>query len=192
MAPDSIQGSQGPLPAIRKITGWYMATAVLFILLGAFAIVEPAAAGLGVTVLVGSMLIFGGVAHLIGACAGGAAKEIIFQIAVGVAYLVAGRYSLTHPHLAVGTLTLLLGAVILIGGVVEISSYSRLSTREASGWILLNAIVTFLLGGMILLHWPSSSMWAIGILVGLTLLMTGMTRLIFALAARKLTRLAAQ
>lgn len=192
MAPDSIQGSQGPLPAIRKITGWYMATAVLFILLGAFAIVEPAAAGLGVTVLVGSMLIFGGVAHLIGACAGGAAKEIIFQIAVGVAYLVAGRYSLTHPHLAVGTLTLLLGAVILIGGVVEISSYSRLRTREASGWILLNAIVTFLLGGMILLHWPSSSMWAIGILVGLTLLMTGMTRLIFALAARKLTRLAAQ
>lgn len=192
MAPDSIQGSQGPLPAIRKITGWYMATAVLFILLGAFAIVEPAAAGLGVTVLVGSMLIFGGVAHLIGACAGGTAKEIIFQIAVGVAYLVAGRYSLTHPHLAVGTLTLLLGAVILIGGVVEISSYSRLRTREASGWILLNAIVTFLLGGMILLHWPSSSMWAIGILVGLTLLMTGMTRLIFALAARKLTRLAAQ
>ena len=190
--PGSIQGFQGPLLARTKITGWYIAIAVFFILLGAFAIVEPAAAGLGVTVLVGWLLIFGGVAHLIGACAGGAAKEIIFQIAVGIAYLVAGRYSLTHPRLAIGTLTLVLGAVILTGGVVEIISYFRLKSQDASGWILFNGIVTLILGGMICFHWPSSSVWAIGIFVGLTLLMTGMTRLMFALKARKLTRLAAQ
>lgn len=190
--PDSVQGLQGLLAAKAKITGWYITTAVLFILLGAFAVVEPAAAGLGVTVLVGWMLIFGGVAHLIGACAGGAAKEIIFQIAVGIAYLVAGRYSLTHPHLAIGTLTLLLGAVILTGGVVEIISYFRLKSQDASGWILFNGIVTLILGGMICFHWPSSSVWAIGIFVGLTLFMTGMTRLMFALTARKLARLAAQ
>lgn len=186
VTPGSVQGSQGPLPAIRKITGWYLAAAVLFILLGAFAIVEPAAAGLGVTVLVGWMLIFGGIAHLIGACAGGTAKEIIFQIAAGIAYLVAGRYSLTHPHLAVGTLTLLLGAVILTGGVIEIISYFRRKSQRASEWVLFNGIITFILGGMICFHWPSSSVWAIGTLVGLTLLMTGMTRLMFALAARKL------
>ena len=189
--PGSVQGSQGPQgpqPVIKRITGWYIAAAMLFILLGAFAIAEPAAAGLGVTVLVGWLLIFGGVAHLVGAFAGGALKEIIFQIAVGIAYLVAGRYSLTHPLLAIGTLTLLLGAVILTGGVVEIISYFRLKSQGASGWILLNGIITFILGGMICFHWPSSSVWAIGILVGLTLLMTGMTRLMFALAARKLLR----
>lgn len=186
--PGSVQGSRGPQPVIKRITGWYIATAALFILLGAFAIVEPAAAGLGVTVLVGWLLIFGGVAHLIGAFAGGAVKEIIFQIAVGIAYLVAGRYSLTHPLLTIGTLTLLLGAVILTGGVVEIISYFRLKSQGASGWILLNGIITVILGGMVCFHWPSSSVWAIGILVGLTLLMTGMTRLMFALAARKLLR----
>lgn len=189
--PDSVQGLQGPLPAIRRITGWYIAAAVLFIVLGMFAIVEPAAAALGVTVLVGWLLIFGGLAHLIGACAGGAAKEINFRIVIGIAYLVGGRYSLTHPHLAIGTLTLLLGAVILTGGLVEIISYFRLKRQDASGWMLLNGIINLLLGGMILFHWPSSSVWAIGILVGLTLLMTGMTRLMFALTARKLTRLAA-
>lgn len=189
--PSPIQGLQASLPAIRKITGWYKATAVLFILLGVFAVVEPAAAGLGVTVLVGWLLIFGGLAHLIGASAGDTAKEIIFQIVVGIAYLIAGRYSLTHPHLAIGTLTLLLGAVILIGGLVEIISHFRFRNQGASGWILLNGIVNLLLGGMILFHWPSSSAWAIGILVGLTLLMTGMTRVMFALTARKLSRLAA-
>lgn len=185
--PGSVQGSQGPLPAIKKITGWYIATAVLFIALGMFAIVEPAAAALGVTVLVGWMLIFGGVARLIGACAGGAAKEIIFEIVIGIAYLIGGRYSLTHPHLALGTLTLLLGALILTGGLVEIISYLRFESRDTSGWMLLNGIINLLLGGMIMFHWPSSSVWAIGILFGLTLLMTGMTRLVFALTARKLT-----
>lgn len=190
--PSSVQGLQGPLRAKTKITGWYIATGVLLILLGVFAVVEPITAALGVTVLVGWLLIFGGLAHLIGACAGGAAKEVIFQIAVGIAYLVAGRYSLTHPRLAIGTLTLLLGAVILTGGLVEIISYFRFKSQDSSGWILFNGIISFILGGMICFHWPSSSVWAIGILVGLTLLMTGMTRLMFAFTARRLSRLAAQ
>ena len=186
--PGSVQGSQGPLTAIKKITGWYIATAVLFIALGMFAIVEPAAAALGVTVLVAWMLIFVGVGRLIGACAAGAAKEIIFEIVIGVAYLIGGRYSLTHPHLALGTLTLLLGALILTGGLIEIISYLRFESQDTSGWMLLNGIISLLLGGMIMFDWPSSSVWAIGILFGLTLLMTGMTRLMFALTARKLTR----
>lgn len=184
--PSSVQGFQVPLSAKTKITGWYIATAVLLTVLGVFAIVEPITAALGITVLVGWLLIFGGVAHLIGACAGGTAKEIIFEIVTGIAYLIGGRYSLTHPHLAIGTLTLLLGAVILIGGVVEVISYFRFGSQDASGWVLFNGITTFILGGMICFHWPSSSVWAIGILVGLTLLMTGMTRLMFALTARKL------
>ena len=191
-AASPVQGLQGPLRAAKKFAGWYIVVAVLFIVLGVFSIVEPAAAALGVTVLVGWLLIFGGIAHLIGACAEPEAKQVIFQIAIGIAYLIGGRYSLTHPHLAIGTLTLLLGAVILTGGVVEIISYSRLKGQDASGWLLLNGIINLLLGGMILFHWPSSSIWAIGILVGLTLLMTGMARLMFALTVRKLARLAAR
>jgi uncharacterized membrane protein HdeD (DUF308 family) len=52
--------------------------------------------------------------------------------------------------------------------------------------LLLNGIITLLLGGFIWFHWPSSSVWAIGILVGVDLLMTGISRLMFGLAARKL------
>lgn len=160
-------------------------------MLGVFAIVEPVAAGLAVTVLVGWLLIFGGLAHLIEACAEeGARKRVIFQVVLGIAYLIGGRYLLTHPHLAIATLTLLLGAVIQVGGLVEINSSFRSNSQDASGWMLVNGIITFLLGGMIWFQWPSSSVWAIGILVGLTLLMTGMTRLMFALTARKLARLA--
>ena len=187
-----VQSLQGPSPATRKITGWYIAATALFMVLGIFAIIEPAVAALAVSRLVGWLLVFGGLVYLIGACAGRGLKEVIFQLAIGIIYLIGGRYSLTHPHLAMATLTLLLGAVIMAGGVAEIVSYLRLKSADASGWMLFNGIIRFFLGGMIWFHWPSSSVWAIGILVGLTLLITGMTRLMFAFTARKLSRLEAR
>lgn len=186
------QNLQAPLRATRKITGWYIAGTLLFMVLGAFAIVEPAVAALAVSRFAGWLLVFGGVAYLIGACTGRSVKEVIFQLAVGILYLVGGRYFLTHPHLAMGTLTLLLGALIMAGGVTEIVSYLRRKSDDASGWALFNGVVGIVLGGMIWFHYPSSSVWAIGVLVGIVLLMTGTTRLIFALTVRKLIRLAAR
>jgi len=183
-----VQNLQGPSPTTRKITGWYFAVAALFIVLGIVAIIEPAVAALTVSRLFGWLLVFGGLIYLISACTGHVVKEVIFQVAIGIIYLVGGRYSLTHPRLALGALTLLLGAVITAGGVAEIVSYLRLKSSDASKWMLFNGLITFFLGGMIWFHWPSSSVWAIGTFVGLTLLMTGMTRLMFAFTARKLSR----
>jgi uncharacterized membrane protein HdeD (DUF308 family) len=60
------------------------------------------------------------------------------------------------------------------------------------GKLVVLALITLLLGGLIWLQWPSSSGWAIGTLVGVNLLMTGIWRLMFGLAARKVAnRLAA-
>jgi uncharacterized membrane protein HdeD (DUF308 family) len=117
---------------------------------------------------------------------GGGKRQVIFQVLIGIVYVLAGLSCLTHSLLAIGTLTLMLAAVILFEGVLETVSYVRLKGQHASTWMLLNGIITIVLGAMIWLHWPSSSTWAIGILVGANLLMTGITRLTFGLAARKL------
>ena len=85
---------------------------------------------------------------------------------------------------AVGTLTLLLASVLFIAGVFEIAAYFQIAT--ASGWLLANGIVTLVLGGLIWFQWPSSSVWAIGLLVGVNLLMTGFTRLMLGAAGRRL------
>jgi uncharacterized membrane protein HdeD (DUF308 family) len=183
-----VEGLRGSMGVVKRITGWYIAAAVLFIVLGIFAIVEPGIAGLGVTLLVGWLLIFGAAGHFIAALKGGGAKQVIFQALVGIVYLIGGLYFLTHTIMAVGTLTLLLAGVILAEGVLEVIAYFRLKGEGASGWLLLNGIITLLLGGLIWVHWPSSSIWAIGTLVGVNLLMTGITRLMFGLAARKLIR----
>jgi uncharacterized membrane protein HdeD (DUF308 family) len=181
--------TQGPvLNEARKFSGWLIAAAILFIVLGAFAIIEPAVAGLGVALLVGWLLIFGGISHFVSAFEGGGARRVLFAILVGVVFVIGGYYFVTHPLLALSTLTLLLAAVILAAGVCEIITYFRLRSEHASGWILFNGIVALFLGALIWLHWPSSSVWAIGTLVGVNLLLTGITRLMVGLTGRRLIR----
>jgi uncharacterized membrane protein HdeD (DUF308 family) len=105
---------------------------------------------------------------------------------VGIVYLIGGLYFLTHTIMGVSTLTLLLSGVILAEGVLEILAYFRLRSMHGASWMLINGVVTLLLGGLIWFHWPSSSVWAIGTLVGVNLFMTGISRLMMGLAARKL------
>ena len=174
----------------KRYTGWSILGAVLFILLGLFAIVEPATAAVGIVLLLGWLLIFGGIAHFIGTFRGGGAKRVFFQILSAVVFLVAGYYLLTHPQLAVGTLTALLALVIFAEGIFDIITYFRLQRESPSGWMLLNGIVALVLGGLIWVQWPSSSAWALGTLVGVNLLMTGITRLMFGLAGRRLVKAA--
>jgi len=181
--------TQGPLiKEARKFSGWLIVAAILFIVLGAFAIIEPAVAGLGVALLVGWLLIFGGISHFVSAFEGGGAKRVIFQVLAGVLFVIGGYYFITHPLLGLSTLTLLLAAVILAAGVCEIITYFRLKSEQASGWMLFNGIVALILGALIWLHWPSSSVWAIGTLVGVNLLLTGITRLMVGLTGRRLIR----
>jgi uncharacterized membrane protein HdeD (DUF308 family) len=178
-------GLQGP-GLVKKATGWFIAIAVLFIVLGIFAIAEPFTAGLGVTLLVGWLLVLGAVAHFIAAFKGGGAKNVLLQVLVGIVYLIGGGYFLTHTIMGVSTLTLLLAGVILVEGIFELVAYFRLRSAGGSSWLLINGVVTLLLGGLIWFHWPSSSVWAIGTLVGVNLLMTGISRLMLGLAARRL------
>ena len=180
------QGLQTPGKLAKKASGWFIAIAVLFILLGLFAIAEPFAAGLGVTLLVGWLLVIGAVVHFIAAFKGGGAKHVLLQVLVGIVYLIGGGYFLTHTIMGVSTLTLLLASVILVEGIFELLAYFRLRSGGGSGWFLVNALVTLLLGGLIWFHWPSSSVWAIGTLVGVNLLMTGISRLMLGLTARRL------
>jgi uncharacterized membrane protein HdeD (DUF308 family) len=171
---------------IKKTSGWSIGIAVVFIVLGMLSIIEPGVAGLAVTVLVGWLLIFGGAAHFIAAFSGGGAGRVIWQVLIGIVYVLGGFYFVIHPLLGLGSLTLLLAIFILMAAVFEAIAYFRTRGAHGSGWLLVNAVITLLLGGLIWFHWPSSSVWAIGTLLGINLLMTGISRLMLGLAARKL------
>jgi len=188
--PNPRHGLAGPGTIVRKAGRWLTAIGIVFIVLGALAIIEPAVAGLAVALLVGWFLIFGGIAHAVAAFAGGGAGRVFWQVIVAAIYLVGGLYFLTHPLLGLGTLTLFLAAILLVEAVMEVAAYVALRGEGGSGWRLVNAIVTLLLGGLIWMNWPSSSVWAIGTLVGVNLMITGFSRVMLGIAARRLATVA--
>ena len=159
---------------------------IIFIVLGVLAVAEPVVAGLAVAILVGWALVFAGLAHLIGAFAGGGIGRAVWQGVVGVVYAFCGVYFLTHPLIGLGTLTLFLAMVLFVEAAFELMVWGATRALPGAAWRLFNGLVTALLAVLIWVHWPSTSVWAIGTLVGVNLLMTGVSRLMLASAGRRI------
>lgn len=179
-------GLSGVGTIVNKAGRWLTAMGIVFIVLGVLAIIEPAVAGLAVAIFVGWLLILGGVAHAVGAFGAGSAGRTAWQLLLAVIYVLGGFYLLTHPLLGLGTLTLFLAVILVMEAILEVIAYFAGRGETGSGWRLVNAIVTLILGAMIWRNWPSSTAWAIGTLVGVNLMMTGFSRLMLGTAARRL------
>jgi len=145
----------------------------------------PLLAAVAVSALVAWLIVLAGVVHLVLAFRVHGAGNMIWKLLVGIAYLCFGVYVLLHPILAVASLTLLLAALFVIEGVLDIILYVKMRPLHGSSWMLLDGIVSLLLGAMIYLQWPSSSGWAIGTLVGISLIFSGVARVMMSLSVRK-------
>jgi uncharacterized membrane protein HdeD (DUF308 family) len=170
---------------LRKSLGWTIALSVVMIIAGILAIIMPPIAGIAVTVLFGWLLTFSGVAHLAYAWHTRGTGAILWELLLGAAYLFAGIYSLLHPLLSMVSLTLVLAIYLFVEAILEFILAVRLRPLAGSGWLFVDGIVTLILAIMIWLNWPSSSAWALGLLVGFSMLFSGMTRLMISLAARR-------
>ena len=145
----------GGLPGVGTIVKagrWLTAMGIVFVVLGVLAIIEPAVAGLAVAILVGWLLIFAGVAHAVGASGGGGTGRVVWQLVLAVVYVGGGFYLLTHPLLGLGTLTLFLAVILVTEAILEVIAYFNVRSESGSGWRLVNAVVTLILGGMIERH----------------------------------------
>jgi uncharacterized membrane protein HdeD (DUF308 family) len=161
--------------------GW----AILMIVLGFLAVALPLATGIGVAIMVGWIIVFSGFAYLAYAFAAQGAGAFLWRMLIGIAYVVGGLYLVIHPGLALQSLTLVVAAILFAEGVLQMIVFFQFRSLPGSGWILFDSIMTLLLGFMIAYPWPLSSAWAIGTLVGVNLLVSGFTRLMYSTAARK-------
>jgi len=150
--------------------------AVIFGALGIAAIVEPAVAGLTVTMLVGWILVLAAFANAVSAFGAESISRVAWQAIVATIYFVGGISLIMNPLLGLGALTLLLATILFAEAISEVVAFVQAPRDPGAPWLLVNGLVTTILGMMICVHWPSSSIWAIGTLLGVNLLMTGVAR----------------
>jgi uncharacterized membrane protein HdeD (DUF308 family) len=170
----------------KRSVGWAIALSVLLIIAGILAIVVPPAAGIGVAIVIAWLVLLGGVAHLAIAWHLRSTGAMIWELLVGFLYLAVAVYMLFWPVAGLASLTLLLAAYLFGKGVLELILGFRLRHLPGTSWFYIDGVIAIILGAMIGLSWPSSSEWAIGTLIGISMLFAGINRLPMALAARKL------
>jgi uncharacterized membrane protein HdeD (DUF308 family) len=89
-----------------------------------------------------------------------------------------------HPKLSLVSLTFALAILFFVEGIFHLVTYFNVRNAPGSGWLLFDGIVTLILAVMIWRSWPASAVWALGTIVGINLLMSGFTRLMYSRALR--------
>src|SRR5579862_1133470 len=190
------QGSA--IDTVKQASTWSILWGIALIIFGVLAVGSPFLAAVAVNAFIAWLIVLAGVVHLVLAFHAHGTGSMLWKLLVGLAYVCFGGYVIAHPVLGVASLTLILGSLFLVEGVLDIVLFFRMRALRGAGWVLIDGIITLLLGLMIYMQWPSSSAWAIGTLVGVSLIFSGVARVMVSLAVRKVdqsvappTRLAA-
>jgi len=171
---------------VRKAATWSIVLSFLMIAAGVLAIGGPMIAGVAVTAIVAWLLLFSGLLHLAFALRAGRAGAAVWEILLGILYGAIGFYLLARPVAGLESLTLAIAFYLFLEGVLEFTLSLRLRPAPGSGWLMIDGVVTLVLAVMIWSTWPSSAAWVVGTLVGISMLFSGIPRLMYSVAVRRL------
>jgi uncharacterized membrane protein HdeD (DUF308 family) len=171
---------------VKESVGWSIGLSVLLIVAGLLAIAMPQMAGITVGIFVAWLLIFSGGVHLVFAWHTRTTGGVLWELLVGLLYIGIGVYLLIQPVKGLATLTLALAIYLFAEGILEFILSFVVRPLPGANWLLLDGVITLILGIMIWRTWPSSTEWVIGTLVGISMLFSGISRLMISMAARSL------
>lgn len=173
---------------VKKASGLITLWGILTIVLGFLAMGAPLVTGLALAVMIGVAMIMAGILQTIYAFHAGSIGRGILRLLFGGVTVLAGCAMIAQPGMALATLTLFLAIYFVVDGLTTIFASTAVESGQGKGWVIFNGVVTLLLGIMIWQGWPVSGVWAIGILVGIRLIFSGMTMMALGSAGRELSK----
>lgn len=157
----------------RRRTGWDIVFGLLIVIAGVIALAHVGLASVVSVLFLGWMALIGGLALAIGAIAGWRDPSRRWDLALGALLFLLGLGFIRNPGVGLLTLTLLAGSLLLVGGVLRIVAAFQPDAPRAL--LLFSGAVTLLLGLLVIGQWPVSAVWFLGVVVGVELIMDGIT-----------------
>jgi len=130
------------------------------------AIALPFASATLLTIAVGAAAVIGGVSQVLRLTGESDVKGKLFRLLSGLLYLGGGIWVLAFPIESEVSLTLFVGFLLAFEGVMELAAAAT-SNAPARGLVLLDGIVTAVLGGSVLMVDPQSPASLLAALKGL-------------------------
>jgi len=162
---------------VTRRHGWSIAWGVLLIVIGILALLMPAIAALATALTLGWLLVFAGIVEIVHAFQTRHRNGFGWKLLAGIVTLILGLLILFFPIAGIATLALWIGALLFAGGIVRLILAFRLRPARGWGWVLVDAILSIVVGVLIAWGWPASSIAFIGLLTGFWLLFSAIWRI---------------
>jgi uncharacterized membrane protein HdeD (DUF308 family) len=150
---------------------------VVLAIIGLLALLFPVVSTLVIARVVGWLLVFSGLVTVWDAFTIEGTGPFFGELLIGLLKLALGIYLLRHPDVSVVVLTLLLAAVFMIDGAVQVAMALELRPLDGWVWMLLAGLISAGVGLLIAAELPRFSPIAIGIYIGISFLSTGIARI---------------
>jgi len=158
---------------LRAKSGWIVALGVVYVIAGVIALGSVVFATVVSVFIVGVMMLIAGVAEVFNAFQIKTWGKFFLWLLLGALYIVAGFVTFENPLLAAAVLTLVLGFSLLASGVMRIVLAFSMKDEMPWIWVAVSGVITLLLGLVILAHWPVSSLYILGLFLGIDLIIAG-------------------
>jgi len=174
----------GPLAPLKAKWGWIVALGVVYLIAGIIALGSVVPATVASVYVVGLMMLVAGVVEVIGAFQMRSWGRFFFWLILGVLYVFAGFIAFENPLLTAVWLTLFLGAALVASGILRIFLAFNMQAHSPWIWVVISGVITLLLGVIILIHWPVSAVYTLGIFLGVDLVFAGASWIAFGASLR--------
>ena len=169
--------------AISRSRRWVTAIGIMMIITGIAAIGFPLVSGLTITLITGFTLVLGGIATAAGGFSLPNWQGKIPILLIGALWAVAGLYLLLQPMEGLFALTIVVAVVFVAEGIFKAVFAFLLRPTFGWGWVLFDGMIALVLGVMLMAQFPSSALWALGVLVGINILISGWSLVMLATSA---------
>lgn len=159
---------------------------VFTLVMGILALIAPFMTGISVVVLVGFFVVGGGIARMIWSFKSNSFGQGLLKFALGGLTLICGLFIVTDPLVSSGVLTIMIAIYLLVDGGFELMAAFTAPPPTGRGWLLFGGIISIVLGLMIWRQFPLSGAWALGIFLGVKLVMVGLAMMGIGRAVKKI------
>jgi uncharacterized membrane protein HdeD (DUF308 family) len=176
------------LGAAAKVPGALIGLGILFIVLGMIGIAGQTLFSFVSINILGIFLVAGGILQGAHALKSTGWKSVSVQLLIAALYIAAGIYTWAFPIPALEVITLWLAAIFFVTGFLRLISAFQHRHFQEWFWLVLSSAISILMGVLIMIGYPESSLWLPGLLIAIEFLLQGWSLLFLGLAARSLTK----
>jgi len=175
---------------VRTYWVLFLVQGVIMMALGVLAIIWPQISTLAVDIYVGWIFLLSGLVGLATMFLAPTVAAFLWSLLTAALSLFVGVLLLWHPVEGAVSLTLVLIAFFIVEGIVQIAAAikHRDAFPDSWGWMVMSGIVDLVLAAALISGWPGTASWALGLIVGVNLITSGLAITMVAIASRHVVR----